>query len=63
MGRERDESEAETERQTYEVNRSFDMFDKSRGALVVSDVVHVVSPKVLRLHHTVRITTVHLFSD
>ena len=41
------------------MNRGFDVFHKSRGALIVSDLVPLVSPYVLRLHDTARITTVH----
>jgi hypothetical protein len=40
----------ESERETYEMHRGFDVPDQSRSALVLSGLVPVVPPYVLGLH-------------
>ena len=42
------------------MNRGFDVLDKSRGTLILSGFVPVMSPYVLRLHCSKGVTTVHL---
>lgn len=42
------------------MNRGFDVLDKSRGTLILSGFVPVMSPYVLRLHCSKGFTTVHL---
>lgn len=43
----------------YEMNRSSDVLDQGRGTLILSGLMPMMPPYVLRLHHTIRINTVH----